>query len=714
MGAVRTSANASFRDYATDGVPASGAHEPVKSEARATFGVVEDAVDAAVALANAAAAGRRALAAVRVRSTANVVIATALENGDTLNGLSLVTGDRVFLGSQTAPAENGIYVVPASGAASRATDADTAAKLARCEFLVLAGTVGAGDTWHLPLESSAITVGTTALNFVQTLDSAALIAVTYTKGIPAYSTYFFGAAGNTTATGVENVGGGAEALLSVAAGVRNTALGYRAGYSITSGGNNVGIGNYALFSAASAGNNVAVGSNSLFNATGANNTAIGFQSGYTLTTGAANVIIGRGAFYNNETGSNNVAIGNQALYSSTVGGNTAIGDEALYSTTTAAFLTAVGRRAAYGKTTGNDCSFFGVSAGFSGLAGEVNTGGGNTAIGAYSFGHTTTGSYNTGCGRASGWYVSTGSNNTALGYRCGYGNVTGDDNVAIGFYAGHNTPSGSDNVMIGSYADYYIPATGSLALAANTSGSMALGAYNYRVTFVLDGVESALSTDTTGGITLTGVQDQVDLSGIPTYTGPKTCSARKIYRTKVGGENEHFLVTTIADNTTTTFSDTLADGSLGAAPTSPSGSIMLGYGATAYKAGQMVVGSSDAPISEVYIGGGVDATSPAAVTHLASNASGTNVAGGSHRIAGGRGTGTAKGGSVILAASPTGSSGTAPNALTDWVELDGAGFLNIKETTSAAVSTPAAGSLNLFAEGGVLKIKNSSGSVSTL
>ena len=99
---------------------------------------------------------------------------------------------------------------------------------------------------------------------------------------------------------------------------------------------------------------------------------------------------------------------------------------------------------------------------------------------------------------------------------------------------------------------------------------------------------------------------------------------------------------------------------------------------------------------------------------MSSNASGTNVAGGAHRIAGGRGTGTAKGGSVILAASPAGSSGSAPNALTDWVELDGAGFLNIKETTSAAVSTPAAGSLNLFAEGGVLKIKNSSGTVTTL
>lgn len=52
---------------------------------------------------------------IRVRSTANVVLASGLENGDTLNGVTLATGDNVFLGSQTAPAENGIYTVVASG-----------------------------------------------------------------------------------------------------------------------------------------------------------------------------------------------------------------------------------------------------------------------------------------------------------------------------------------------------------------------------------------------------------------------------------------------------------------------------------------------------------------------------------------------------------------------------------------------------------------------
>jgi hypothetical protein len=167
MGAIRTSAESSVRDYETAGVPASGLHEPVKSAIRGTFGVVEDQIDIVSAVANAATVGVLYVTPVRVRSTGNVVIATALENGDTLNGITLATGNRVFLGSQTAPAENGVYVVAASGAASRATDADTAAELARIAFVVKEGTVGAGERWTLPLASSAITVGTTALNFVQ-------------------------------------------------------------------------------------------------------------------------------------------------------------------------------------------------------------------------------------------------------------------------------------------------------------------------------------------------------------------------------------------------------------------------------------------------------------------------------------------------------------------------------------------------------------------
>lgn len=67
----------------------------------------------------------------RVASSTNVSLTTGLENGDTVDGVVVATGDRVLLFGQTAPAENGIYVVVASGTASRATDSDTAGEVAQ-------------------------------------------------------------------------------------------------------------------------------------------------------------------------------------------------------------------------------------------------------------------------------------------------------------------------------------------------------------------------------------------------------------------------------------------------------------------------------------------------------------------------------------------------------------------------------------------------------
>ncbi len=52
MGTIRTSANTEYRDYETDGVPASGSHTPSKAGIRTLFGKVEDSI-AAVQLANA-------------------------------------------------------------------------------------------------------------------------------------------------------------------------------------------------------------------------------------------------------------------------------------------------------------------------------------------------------------------------------------------------------------------------------------------------------------------------------------------------------------------------------------------------------------------------------------------------------------------------------------------------------------------------------------
>lgn len=119
--------------------------------------------------------------AVRAASTANVTVASALINGSTVDGVTLVTGDRVLLKNQTAPAENGVYIVAASGAASRATTEDSSSELLNSAYLVREGTTN-GDTGWVISNDTTITVGTTAVTVVQFGSSTTPDASTSTKG----------------------------------------------------------------------------------------------------------------------------------------------------------------------------------------------------------------------------------------------------------------------------------------------------------------------------------------------------------------------------------------------------------------------------------------------------------------------------------------------------------------------------------------------------
>jgi hypothetical protein len=61
---------------------------------------------------------------VRVATTVTGTLATAYENGDTVDGVVLATGDLILLKNQTTASENGVYKVAASGAPVRITALD--------------------------------------------------------------------------------------------------------------------------------------------------------------------------------------------------------------------------------------------------------------------------------------------------------------------------------------------------------------------------------------------------------------------------------------------------------------------------------------------------------------------------------------------------------------------------------------------------------------
>lgn len=114
--------------------------------------------------------------AARVVITSNVNIAGGgIANGTTHDGETLATGERVLLTGQTTASQNGLYVVPASGGASRAADMATGVAAAGFWIPVTEGTTYHDTRWYVASDKGSDTVGTHALTITQ--DTAGL---TYT------------------------------------------------------------------------------------------------------------------------------------------------------------------------------------------------------------------------------------------------------------------------------------------------------------------------------------------------------------------------------------------------------------------------------------------------------------------------------------------------------------------------------------------------------
>lgn len=100
---------------------------------------------------------------VRAASTANVTLATP---GATMDGVTLVSGDRVLLKNQTTASQNGIYVwTGASSLLTRALDADSGAEVVGASVLVTEGSTNANKQWNQTTEP--ITIDSTSQTWVE-------------------------------------------------------------------------------------------------------------------------------------------------------------------------------------------------------------------------------------------------------------------------------------------------------------------------------------------------------------------------------------------------------------------------------------------------------------------------------------------------------------------------------------------------------------------
>lgn len=104
-------------------------------------------------------------ASVRVAAATNITVAGP---GATIDGVTLVAGDRVLLMGQTAGAENGLWTWNGAAAAmTRTTDADTSAEVTPGLFTFVEDGTTNADRGFVLTTNAPITLGSTALTFTQ-------------------------------------------------------------------------------------------------------------------------------------------------------------------------------------------------------------------------------------------------------------------------------------------------------------------------------------------------------------------------------------------------------------------------------------------------------------------------------------------------------------------------------------------------------------------
>ena len=128
--------------------------DPVNTQDAATRGFVE-----------ATSQGLDVKDSCKAATTGNITISTALNNGDTLDGVTLATNDRVLVKDQSTASQNGIYIVGSSPA--RASDLAAGSDAAGMFTFVEQGTVNADNGFVCTSNKGSAVTGTNNLTFAQ-------------------------------------------------------------------------------------------------------------------------------------------------------------------------------------------------------------------------------------------------------------------------------------------------------------------------------------------------------------------------------------------------------------------------------------------------------------------------------------------------------------------------------------------------------------------
>lgn len=196
------------------------------------------AQDAATkAYVDSTAQGLDVKASVRAATAVAGTLASSFANGSVIDGVTLATGNRILIKNQATGSENGIYTVNASGAPTRATDANVSSEVTAGMFVFVSEGTSNGNDGYVLTTDDVITLGTTALTFTQFSGAGTYTA---SNGVLLTGSDFTFAPLSTG--GLQTAGGGASIKLATNSGAATDANGFAIG-----AGNGIVVGTNTIY-----------------------------------------------------------------------------------------------------------------------------------------------------------------------------------------------------------------------------------------------------------------------------------------------------------------------------------------------------------------------------------------------------------------------------------------------------------------------------------